>query len=125
MYDVAIIGAGPAGASAALFTAKAGKKTVIIDNDKSITKRAWIENHYGVMEITGPDLVEIGKKQAAKFGTELIEDTAVNIVKTDSGFQISTESRQFDAKHVIIATGLGIDLAEKLACKRNRARSPE
>ena len=62
MYDIAIVGAGPAGASAALFAAKAGKKTVVFDNDKSITKKAWIENHYGVMEITGPDLVETGKK---------------------------------------------------------------
>jgi thioredoxin reductase (NADPH) len=48
MYDVVIVGAGPAGASAALFTAKAGKKTLVLDNDKSVTKRAWIENHYGL-----------------------------------------------------------------------------
>ena len=73
MYDIAIVGAGPAGASAALFAAKAGKKTVVFDNDKSITKKAWIENPYGVMETTGPDLVETGKKQASKFGAEIIE----------------------------------------------------
>jgi thioredoxin reductase (NADPH) len=47
MYDVVIVGAGPAGASAALFTAKAGKKTLVLDNDKSVTKRARIENHMG------------------------------------------------------------------------------
>ncbi|KAF0996343.1 Soluble pyridine nucleotide transhydrogenase [Geobacillus sp. TFV-3] len=40
MYDIAIIGAGPAGASAAIFAAKAGKKTVLFDNDKGMTKRA-------------------------------------------------------------------------------------
>lgn len=71
MYDVIIVGAGPAGASAALFTAKAGKKTLVLDHDKSMTKRAWIENHYGVLEITGPDLIDIGKKQAEKFGAEI------------------------------------------------------
>ena len=38
MYEIAIIGAGPAGASAAIFTAKAGKKTVILDSNKSVTK---------------------------------------------------------------------------------------
>lgn len=48
MYDVAIIGAGPAGASAALFAAKSGVKTVMFDSGKSITAKAWVENHYGV-----------------------------------------------------------------------------
>lgn len=42
MYDIAIVGAGPAGASAAIFTAKAGKKTVVFDNDKGMTRRAWL-----------------------------------------------------------------------------------
>lgn len=56
MYDIAVIGAGPAGATAALFAAKAGKKTLLIDNDKTMTKRAWVENHYGVLEISGPSL---------------------------------------------------------------------
>jgi len=114
MYDVAIIGAGPAGSSAAIFTAKAGKKTLVIDSDKSITKRAWIENHFGVMEITGPELVEIGKKQAQKFGAELVEGTATNIAKIDNGFRIETEEKSYEAKHVILATGLLTDLAEKI-----------
>lgn len=39
MYEIAVIGAGPAGASAALFAAKAGKKTLLIDNDKGMTRR--------------------------------------------------------------------------------------
>ncbi|MFL6557681.1 MAG: NAD(P)/FAD-dependent oxidoreductase, partial [Bacillus sp. (in: firmicutes)] len=85
MFDVLIVGAGPTGASAALFTAKAGKKTLVIDNDKSVTKRAWIENHYGVAEITGPDLVETGKKQASKFGAEIVQATVSNISKTETG----------------------------------------
>ncbi|TGV30218.1 FAD-dependent oxidoreductase, partial [Mesorhizobium sp. M00.F.Ca.ET.186.01.1.1] len=57
MFDIVIIGAGPAGGSAAIFAAKAGKKTLLIDNDKSMTKRAWMENHYGIMEISGTDLI--------------------------------------------------------------------
>lgn len=113
MFDVAIIGAGPAGASAAIFTAKAGKQTVLIDNDKSVTKRAWLLNHYGVKEITGPDLVETGKEQARKFGAELIQATVTNIVKTDGGFTVETDQNRFEAKHVIVATGMMADLAEK------------
>ncbi|WHY66124.1 FAD-dependent oxidoreductase [Neobacillus sp. SuZ13] len=112
MFDVLIVGAGPTGASAALFTAKAGKKTVVIDNDKSVTKRAWIENHYGVAEITGPDLVETGKKQATKFGAEIVQATVSNISKTETGFKVETEQGEFEAKHVILATGMSVDLAE-------------
>jgi thioredoxin reductase (NADPH) len=125
MYDIAIIGAGPAGASAALFAAKAGKKVLVIDNDKSITKRAWIENHYGIMEITGPDLVEIGKKQASKFGAEIIQDTAINIVQLETGFAIETEGqKKYEAKHVILATGVLIDLAEKIGLKTKPGTEP-
>ncbi|OAT72292.1 FAD-dependent oxidoreductase [Parageobacillus thermoglucosidasius] len=124
MYDIAIIGAGPAGASAAIFAAKAGKKTVLIDNDKSMTKRAWIENHYGVAEITGPDLIETGKKQAAKFGAELVAAQATNIEKTENGFRIQTDNGTFEAKHVILATGVAVDLAEKIGVKTKQGTEP-
>lgn len=124
MYDVAIIGAGPAGASAAIFTAKAGKKTVLIDNDKSMTKRAWVENHYGVMEITGPDLMETGKKQAVKFGAELVNAQVVNITKIETGFLIQTDDAAFETKHVILATGIATDLAEKVGVKTKAGTEP-
>jgi thioredoxin reductase (NADPH) len=124
MYDIAIIGAGPAGASAAIFSAKAGKKTVLIDNDKSMTKRAWIENHYGVMETTGPDLIQTGKKQAAKFGAKLVTAQATNIEKTESGFRIQTDNGTFEAKHVILATGVATDLAEKIGVKTKQGTEP-
>src|SRR5690606_24452390 len=59
--DVVIIGGGPAGASAAIFTARAGLSTVVIDADKGITRRAWVENHLGFPDgIAGPELVDKG-----------------------------------------------------------------
>jgi thioredoxin reductase (NADPH) len=124
MYDIAIIGAGPAGASAALFAAKAGKQTLLIDNDKSMTKRAWVENHYGVEEISGPDLVEIGKKQASKFGAKFIEDSVTNLTKTEADFTIETEGNQYKAKHVIIATGVSLDIAEKAGVQTKEGTEP-
>lgn len=117
MYDIIVVGAGPAGGSAALFAAKSGKKTLVIDNDKSVTKRAWMENHYGVKEISGPDLVEIGKQQATKFGAEIITDTVVNIVKSDSGVTVETENQKYEGTHVILATGMLVDVAEKSGLK--------
>ncbi|WP_216830655.1 FAD-dependent oxidoreductase [Alkalihalobacterium elongatum] len=114
MYDVAIIGAGPAGASAALFSAKAGKKTIIFENDKSMTNRAWVENHYGVNGIEGPALLELGKKQAVKQGAEVVNRTVVNIDKESEGFTITTEeNQQFQTKYVLLATGAITDLASK------------
>ncbi|SDW19390.1 FAD-dependent oxidoreductase [Paenibacillus sp. CF384] len=124
MFDIIIIGAGPAGASAGLFAAKAGKKTLLIDSDKSMTKKAWIENHYGLLETTGPELVEIGKKQAVKFGAELIQDTVVNITKNENGFNVATESQQFEGSHVIVATGISTDLAEKIGLSVKEGTEP-
>jgi thioredoxin reductase (NADPH) len=112
MYDIAIIGAGPAGASAALFSAKAGKKTLVFENNKGMTKHAWFENYYGIPEIGGPDLVEIGKRQAIKFGAEIVEDTVQNITSSENGLTITTEQGTYEAKHIIFATGALTDLAE-------------
>ncbi|MGE5704784.1 MAG: FAD-dependent oxidoreductase [Clostridia bacterium] len=125
MYDIAIIGAGPAGASAALFAAKAGKKTLLLDNDKGMTKRAWLENHYGVMEISGPDMVEIGQKQATKFGAELVAATVKNVVKNDQGFTVETEENgSFEATHVILATGAVVALAEAIGVETKEGTEP-
>ncbi|MFD1737334.1 FAD-dependent oxidoreductase [Bacillus salitolerans] len=114
MYDIVIIGAGPAGASAAIFSAKAGKKTLVLDNEKSMTKRAWVENHYGLLEVSGPDLVDIGKKQATKFGAEIMEESVLTITPKDGGFIVESDNNKYETKHVLIATGAITDLAEKV-----------
>lgn len=124
MYDVIIVGVGPAGGSAGLFTAKAGKKTLVIDNGKSITKRAWMENHYGVAEISGPDMIELGKEQIKKFGGEILEAEATNIKKADDGLVVETEQGEFKAKHVILATGMNTSLGEKAGVKTKPGTEP-
>lgn len=124
MYDILIVGAGPAGGSAAIFAAKSGKKTLVIDNDKGVTKRAWMENHYGAPEISGPDLIENGKKQAGKFGAEFVQATVNNVTKTDAGLKVETDQGEYEAKHVILATGFAADLAEKIGLKTKPGTEP-
>lgn len=124
MFDCLIVGAGPAGASAGLYTAKAGKKTLILDHDKGVTKRALLLNHYGVAKITGPELVEIGKNQAKSFGAEIRETEVTHIKKGEDGFIVKTNDGEFQAKHVILATGMSVSLAEGAGIKTTDGTEP-
>jgi thioredoxin reductase len=112
MYDIAIIGAGPAGATAALYAAKAGKKTLLVDDGKSVTKRALMKNYYGLSEVTGPELVETGKKQVVALGGELVEATVSALESLEGGVRLQVGDRPIEAKHVILATGMVASLAE-------------
>ncbi|SDH17952.1 Pyridine nucleotide-disulphide oxidoreductase [Alteribacillus persepolensis] len=125
MYDVIIVGAGPAGASAALFTAKAGKKTLVLDNDQSMTKAAWVENHYGVSEIEGPELLKTGQEQAKKFGAEIVQ-TQVNQVKKENPQRVTveTEKGSYEAEHVILTTGGNTKLAEASGINTTEGTEP-
>lgn len=124
MYEVAIVGGGPAGASAAIFTAKAGKDTIVLDNDQSVTRRAWIENHYGAVDVSGPQLIETGRKQAEKFGAKFVKAQVQNIERQPGGFRIQTEEGEFEASHIIIATGMWADLAEKIGLTTKPGTEP-
>ena len=108
-YDVLIIGGGPAGATAAIYTARAGLKTGVLD--KGLTTGALgvtskIANFPGVVgDVSGAELLSVMRKQATDFGAEFINDKAVG---TDLGSEIKTVYGNFDAyfaKAIIIATG--------------------
>src|ERR1700738_2091110 len=108
MYDVAIVGGGPAGASAATFTARAGLDTVLIDADAGMTRRAMVNNHLGFAEgVTGPDLVDNGKLQAARAGARVVAGKVTDLQKSaDEGFSVRTEDGEaYDAKQVILTLG--------------------
>ncbi|MDQ0298137.1 thioredoxin reductase [Salibacterium salarium] len=125
MYDVIIVGAGPAGASAALFTAKAGEKTLVLDNDQSMTKAAWVENHYGAPEIEGPELLKTGREQAGKFGAEFVTKQVESVSKTDNQrVKVETDNGEYEAEHVIITVGGSTKLAESSGIKTTEGKEP-
>ena len=81
MYDVIIVGAGPAGISASLYVTRGNLKTLIIYKEKSaLEKTKMIENYYGFENgINGKDLYKTGIEQAKKLGAEVLEEEVTNI----------------------------------------------
>lgn len=106
MSNVIIIGNGPAGISAALYTTRAGYHTTIIANGSgALGKAKEVENYYGFEQpISGPDLVENGIAQAKRLGAEIVTDEVVGISYTDS-LSVQTNKKNYSADSVIIATG--------------------
>ena len=107
IYDVIIIGAGPAGISAGLYTQRANKKTLIIYNEKSSLEKAnKIENYYGFPNgISGKEVYQNGIMQAKNLGIELKKEEVIKIEKIKETFEVSTINRKYISRNVILATG--------------------
>ena len=110
IYDNIIIGAGPAGLTAALYLARAGKDVVIFDGNGfggQMAKAPWIENYPGVGPITGLDLAEDMYKQFAKYPHHFEFEDVVNIEYHEDDYYIVTGEFDtvYNAKNLIIATG--------------------
>jgi thioredoxin reductase len=112
--DVVIVGGGPAGASAAVFTARAGLNTVVVDADKGITRRAMLNNHFGFPDgIAGPELVDRGRAHAENAGATWVDDEAETIEHSDTGFVVHTaKGHALETRQVILATGMSVAAAE-------------
>lgn len=106
MKDVIIIGSGPAGISAALYTSRAGLSTTVIGLDNSSLEKAHlIENYFGLPQpVSGHDLVETGIKQAQNLGVEIIKDEVLDVTWMDD-FTVTTKNNIYKAKTVIFTTG--------------------
>ena len=103
MYDLAIVGGGPAGASAATFASRAGLQTIVLDGDKGMTRRAMVYNHLGFPEgITGPELVDRGQQQAVRAGAEWVEadvtalEAAIGTAATELGVRATLHEAEAD-----------------------------
>lgn len=111
MQDVIIIGTGPAGLSAATYTARAGLQTLVFGvlENSNAYKSHIFENYMGIESISGPDLMVRSQKQASRFGTKFLAREIVDIkMNDDKTFTVKdTELESHQAKYVIIASGLG------------------
>lgn len=107
MYDVTIIGAGPAGVSASLYTKRANLETLILYQEASaLEKTEHIANYYGFSKgITGKQLYEEGIKQARNLGVTVNKEEVITIQMMENEFKIITENNQYETRSIILATG--------------------
>lgn len=106
MYDVIVIGAGPAGISTSLYTKRAGYNTLVIHNDSSILKKVkMIQNYYGFSNgISGEELYENGIKQAMNIGVDILKEEVVGI-EYNGNFVVKTNKKEYNSKRLVLATG--------------------
>ena len=106
IYDIIIIGAGPAGISASLYAKRSNMNVLVLYSGKSnLEKAEKIENYYGFKDIiSGKDLFESGIKQAENLGVIVKNEEVLNI-KNEEDFEIETNLNKYSCKVVIVGTG--------------------
>lgn len=121
MYDIIIIGGGPAGLTAAIYALRANKSVLVLEKGSfggQITYSPKVENIPGFVSVTGNEFAEKLVEQALELGAE-IEPTEVFSIRDGDVKTVVTEDGEFEAKAVIIATGakhrlLGVENEENL-----------
>lgn len=113
IYDLIIIGGGPAGLTAAIYGARGGRKTLLFERESfggQVAKTNFIENYPGFSSgIKGIELAEKMLDQAKRFGVEILVDEVIGICSVGACPQpykiIKTREYEYQAKSIIIATG--------------------
>jgi thioredoxin reductase (NADPH) len=127
LKDLVIIGSGPAGHTAAIYAARANLKPFMFEGyvvggsaGGQLTTTTDVENYPGFPDgIQGPELMQLFRKQAARFGTEMVGEDIVEVDFSKRPFVIKSDQREIKAKSVVIATGavarrMGVPNEEKM-----------
>jgi len=108
-FDVIIIGSGPAGYTAAIYTARAKRDTLVISGilpGGLLMLTTEVENYPGFADgIFGPELMSIMRKQTERMGATIVDDEVVNVDFKHKPFKVLTSSEEYESEAVIICTG--------------------
>ena len=109
MDDLAIIGSGPAGYTAGIYAARANLEPVLFEGLESggqLMLTTDVENYPGFDQgIMGPEMMQVFKNQAERFGTKILTETVDSIEKIENGFKLTTSKNTYEFKTVIISSG--------------------
>lgn len=125
MYDIIIIGGGPAGLTAAVYARRAGKSALVLEKASfggQITYSPKIENFPSEKSISGTELADKMMEQALSQGADIELEEALSVEKVGDSFKVSTDFSEYEAKAIVIATGakhrlLGVEGEENLVGK--------
>jgi len=126
MHDVIILGSGPAGLTAAIYTCRENLKTLVITGSQpggQLILTMDVENYPGFPEpILGPELMDRMRTQAERVGAEFISGEATSVDFSKKPLKVTVQDQTFEAKSIIIATGataktLGLESEAKLRGK--------
>lgn len=109
MYDIAIIGGGPAGLSAALYALRAGKKTVIFEGNAlggTLNQIEKLENYPGFKSVSGPALTKKMVAQIMRFKPTVVRQFVVSVFEEEGAFTLYTNTDEYSAKRVVYAGGV-------------------
>ena len=106
IYDVIVIGNGPAGISSAIYVKRNNLNVLVVSkNESNLLLADKIENYYGFSNpISGKDLYEQGINQAKNLGIEVVNEEVVDVTFMGN-YVVSTSSNSYEAKAVIVSTG--------------------
>jgi thioredoxin reductase (NADPH) len=109
MRNVIIIGSGPAGWTAAVYAARADLQPLVFEGHEpggQLMTTTEVENFPGFENgIQGPELMEVMRKQAKRFGTEIISSMVDSLKPIDGGFEVVAKGQTYQARTVILSTG--------------------
>jgi thioredoxin reductase (NADPH) len=109
LYDVIIIGSGPAGYTAAIYAARADLSVLMLQGYQvggQLMLTSDVENYPGFEEgILGPSMMEKFEAQARRFGTEMIPEDVISVDFSNRPFTVTTDSGEYEARAIIISTG--------------------